>query len=86
MSVIGFECIPQKMPKCSETKKKNYFVYVIRTKGLLESTATEIAEDHEHTRFFTLTPRKQHIAPALIDLRWLPMTERVEYKILVTVK
>lgn len=40
---------------------------------------------NEAARLVTLTPRKEHITPALIALHWLPVKQRIEYKILLTV-
>jgi hypothetical protein len=36
-------------------------------------------------RVVTLTPRASHITPVLKDLHWLPVKQRVEYKVLVHV-
>ena len=34
-------------------------------------------------RLVTKTKRREHIMPALIDLHWLPVRQRIEYKLLL---
>ena len=40
---------------------------------------------NEAARLVTLTPRKDHITPVLVSLHWLPIKERIDYKVLITV-
>ena len=40
---------------------------------------------NEAARLVTLTPSSEHITPALIRLHWLPVVERINYKVITMV-
>ena len=40
---------------------------------------------NEAARLVTLTPRREHITPILQSLHWLPVQQRIEYKVLMIV-
>ena len=40
---------------------------------------------HSAARLITHTPRREHITPVLYSLHWLPVEQRVKYKVLLQV-
>ena len=54
--------------------------------GLLQKLVSKLQRvQNAAARLVTLTSRRAHITPILKELHWLPISQRIEYKILTTV-
>ena len=42
-------------------------------------------DENTAARIITLPKKRSHITPVLIDLHWLPVKQRIEYKLLIFV-
>ena len=59
----------------------NSLLYGLDKKSLLPLQTIQ----NSAARMITLTSKYEHITPILYDLHWLPITQRIKFKILITV-